>query len=151
MKERENSAGRMIQEGKEGSRVFRIAGEAQKKERTSFSIDAESMRGPLGPELPSCSENSMIPGRWREESSSSPGRPGLLRRASKVRDGRFCRNRGSGAKVERDRARQSPPQSRGWAEIHGFGGQPGASSWIIPGEKWGMGSIFTAEKLFRER
>jgi hypothetical protein len=36
----------MIQEGKEGSRVFLIAGVAQKKNLTSFSIDAERVRGP---------------------------------------------------------------------------------------------------------
>jgi hypothetical protein len=36
----------MIQEGEEGSRVVLIAGEAQKKKPTSFSIDAERVRGP---------------------------------------------------------------------------------------------------------
>jgi len=48
----------MIQEGKEGSRVFLIAGEAQKKKLTSFSIDAERVRGPRWPELPSCPDST---------------------------------------------------------------------------------------------
>ena len=63
--------------------MFPIAGEAQKKNLTSFSLDADRVRGPLRPELPSCSENSIPPDTWLEESSSSPWRPGLLRRASK--------------------------------------------------------------------
>jgi hypothetical protein len=67
-----SGAGQMIQEGKEGSRVFLIGGEAQKKKLTSFSLDAESMRGPLGPELPSCSEISVTPGILLGESRSSP-------------------------------------------------------------------------------
>ena len=41
-----SGGGQMIQEGKEGSRVFLITGEAQKKKLTSFSIDAERVRGP---------------------------------------------------------------------------------------------------------
>jgi hypothetical protein len=45
----------MIEEGKEGSMVFLIAGEAQKKNLTFFSIDAEPIRGPHRPELPSFS------------------------------------------------------------------------------------------------
>jgi hypothetical protein len=39
----------MNQEGKEGSREFLIPDEAQKKNLTSFSIDAERVRGPLQP------------------------------------------------------------------------------------------------------
>ena len=66
-----------------------------------------------------------------------------------VRDGRFCRNGGSCAKARRVRGQKSPPQRRGGAEIHGFRGQPGASSWIMPGAKRKMGSILTLEKLFR--
>src|SRR5512143_3206744 len=36
-------------------RVFLISVEAQKKNLTSFSLDAERVRGPRRPELPSCS------------------------------------------------------------------------------------------------
>jgi hypothetical protein len=46
IEQRQNGGGPMIQAGKEGSRVFQIAGEAQKKNLTSFSIDAERVRGP---------------------------------------------------------------------------------------------------------
>jgi hypothetical protein len=72
LKQRDHGDGEMNQEGKEVSRVYLIPGQAQKKNLTSFSIDAESMRGPLRPKLPSCSENSMTPDTWLEESSSSP-------------------------------------------------------------------------------
>jgi hypothetical protein len=37
----------MNQEGKEGSRKFLIPDEAQKKNLTSFSLDAEPMRDPF--------------------------------------------------------------------------------------------------------
>ena len=41
-----SGGGQMIQEGKEGTPVFLIAGEAQKKKLTSFSLDADRVRGP---------------------------------------------------------------------------------------------------------
>jgi hypothetical protein len=68
----------MNQEGKEGSRVFLIPDEAQKKNLTSFSLDAERIRGPSQPELSSCSKThpfslGKIKGRGGEETKGASG------------------------------------------------------------------------------
>jgi hypothetical protein len=51
-------------------RVFLIPVEAQMKKLTSFSLDAERIKGPRRPELPSCS--ILGAGQWVFSVASKP-------------------------------------------------------------------------------